>query len=141
MMASTSYSQKKKNGTVYAEHPSITLAEEMQQAFIVGDIEKLATYLADDFKAWNGNNTNKEAKGTNKEEFLKDSEQWSQGFSYLAMERHGKAYPDAIEYKGDVGLWVQTWDVLKGVHTKTGSKVNMPVHRFLDLIRTIKLKR
>lgn len=140
MMASTSYSQKKKNGTVYAEHPSITLAEEMQQAFIIGDIEKLATYLADDFKAWNGNNTNKEAKGTNKEEFLKDSEQWSQGFSYLAMERHGKAYPDAIEYKGDVGLWVQTWDVLKGVHTKTGSKVNMPVHRLFEFNKDHKIK-
>jgi|TARA_B110000116_G_scaffold153634_1_gene132815 hypothetical protein len=140
IMALTSYSQKKKNGTVYIEHPSIALAEEMQQAFINGDIEKLAIYLADDFKAWNGNSTNKEAKGTNKEEFIKDSKQWSEGFSYLSIERQGKAYPDAIKYKGDTGLWVQTWDVLKGVHTKTGSKVNMPVHRLFEFNDENKIK-
>lgn len=128
-IALTCYSQKKKNGSVYVDHPSIVLAEEMQRAFIAGDVDKLSSYLSDDFKSWNGNSTNKDAKGTDKEQFLKNSKFWSENFSYLSIERQGEAYPDAIEYKDDAGLWVQTWDVLKGVHNKTGSKVNMPIHR------------
>jgi len=137
--ALTSYSQKKKNGSVYVNHPSIAIAEEMQQAFIAGDVDKLSTYLADDFKAWNGNSTNKDAKGTNKEQFLKNSKNWSENFSYLTMERQGEAYPDAIEYKDDAGVWVQTWDVLKGVHTETGSKVNMPIHRLFKFNKDNKI--
>lgn len=138
-IALTSYSQKKKNGSVYADHPSIVLAEGMQQAFIAGDVDKLRGYLADDFKSWNGNNTNSDAKGTNKEQFLENSKYWSENFSYLSIKRQGQAYPDAIEYKDDDGLWVQTWDVLKGVHNETGSKVNMPIHRLFKFDKNNKI--
>ena len=51
-IAITSYSQKKKNGTIYTEHPAIVMVEAMQQAEVLGDIEKLDTYLADDFKEY-----------------------------------------------------------------------------------------
>jgi len=139
-IALTTYSQKKKNGTVYSDHPSITIAEEMQQAFIVGDVEKLATYLADDFKKWNGNSTNKDAKGIPKEQFLKNSKWWSKNVSYSSIERQDGAYPDAIQYKGDDGLWVQTWDILKGVHAETGSKINMPIHRLFQFDDDNKIK-
>ncbi|PCI36184.1 MAG: hypothetical protein COB60_00240 [Flavobacteriaceae bacterium] len=138
-IALVSYSQKKKNGTVYVDHPSITIVEEMQQAFISGDVVKLSNYLADDFKLWDGNSTNSDDKGVDKETFLKRSTYWSENFSYLSLGRHGKAYPDAIEYSDDAGLWVQTWDVLKGVHTKTGSKVNMPIHRLFRFDKNNKI--
>lgn len=138
-IALTSYSQKKKNGTVYVDHPSIVIAEAMQQAFIAGDVDKLAGYLADDFKAWDGNSTNNDAKGTDKDQFLKNSKNWSESFSYSSLERQGQAYPDAVEYNDDGGLWVQTWDVLKGVHTKTGSKVNMPIHRLFKFDKDNKI--
>ncbi len=52
--------------------------------------------------------------------------------SYVSLERSGQAYPDAIEYKDEEQkdvVWVQTWDHLKGVHNKTGVKVDMPIHR------------
>jgi len=58
MFTIITYSQKKKNGTVYIDHPAIVAIEAMQQASISSDADKVASYLADDFKAFNGTNTN-----------------------------------------------------------------------------------
>ncbi len=127
------YSQKKeKNGTVYKEHPAIVAVEAMQQADIAGDVEKVASYLSDDFKGYNGITRNKNDKGTNKEDFLKWVENRSKWTVYRSLSRNGQAYPDAIEYK-DGKTWVQTWDYLKGVHDATGVKVEMPVHNLYRL--------
>ncbi|GAA4952244.1 hypothetical protein GCM10023314_27090 [Algibacter agarivorans] len=126
------YSQKKKNGTVYKEHPAIVAVEAMQQADVAGDYEKVATFLADDFKSVSGTTRNKDAKGTNKEDFVKWVENKSKWLSYRSLTRHGEAYPDAIEYKGGK-TWVQTWNYLKGVHDKTGVKVEMPMHSLYRL--------
>jgi len=57
------YSQKKKNGTVYNEHPAITMVEAMQQASIVGDTVKVAMYLADDFRYFDGTADNRDYEG------------------------------------------------------------------------------
>ncbi len=135
-----SYSQVK-NGTVYNDHPAIAIVEAMQQAYVAGDIDLVATYLSDDFIEYNGSETDRYAKGNDKENFLKSVEWWSKNLSYLSIERQDGAYPDAIKYKdsGD-GLWVQTWDVLKGVHTKTGTKINMPIHRLFGLDKDNKIK-
>ncbi len=55
------YSQKKKNGTIYSEHPAINVVEDFQKAFVSGDADKVMSYLADDYKWWNGTNSNKDA--------------------------------------------------------------------------------
>ncbi|GAA4882991.1 hypothetical protein GCM10023311_01380 [Flaviramulus aquimarinus] len=133
------YSQKKKNGTVFIEHPAITAVEAMQQADIAGDSEKVATFLADDFKSISGTTRNKNAKGTNKEDFLKWVENRKKWVSYASLTRHGEAYPDAIEYKGGK-TWVQTWNYLKGVHDKTGVKIEMPVHNLYRLNKDNKIE-
>lgn len=139
-IAVTAYSQKK-NGTVYNDHPAIAIVEAMQQAFIKGDVNLLSSYLADDFKEFDGSSTNPNDKGTDKEQYLKNATWWSKNLSYLSIKRQDGAYPDAIKYKdsGD-GLWVQTWDNLKGVDTKTGSKINMPIHRLFGLDKDNKIK-
>jgi hypothetical protein len=80
----------------------------MRQAFIVRDTKKLSTHVTDDFKARNANSTNEDANETNKEQFLQNSKQWSESFSYLTMERQREAYLNSIEYKGAAGLWIQT---------------------------------
>ena len=127
------YPQKKeKNGTVYKEHPAIVAVEAMQQADIKGDVETVASYLADDFMSYSGTTRNKNAEGTNKEDFLKWVENRNKWTVYRSLTRHGEAYPDAIEYK-DGRTWVQTWDYLKGVHDATGVKVEMPVHNLYRL--------
>jgi len=128
------YSQTKKNGTVYIDHPAITAVEAMQQAAIASDAEKVGSYLADDFKSFNGTNTNPNNKGQNKEDFLKRVANFKDFVIYASIARQKGAYPDAIEYKDDDdGLWVQTWDYFKGVHTKTGVKLDGPVHRLFNL--------
>lgn len=126
------YSQKKKNGTIYVEHPAIDVVENMLKAFVAGDETKVAGFLADDFKSFNGSNTNKDAKGGTKENYLNQVKFWKENISYLSIERAKGAYPDALEYSdGDNNdvVWVQTWEHVKGVHNKTGVKIDMPFHR------------
>lgn len=126
------YSQKKKNGTIYVEHPAIDVVENMLKAFVAGDETKVSGFLADDFKSFNGSNTNKDAKGGTKENYLNQVKSWKENISYLSIERAKGAYPDALEYSdGDNNdvVWVQTWEHVKGVHNKTGVKIDMPFHR------------
>ena len=137
------YSQKKKNGTIYIEHPAIDAVEAMNKAFIGGDADKVGSYLADDYKFWNGTSSNKDAKAGTKEGAMKNVGWWSENIDYLSMERSPNAYPDAIEYKDsdnkDV-VWVQTWDQLKGIHNKTGVKIDMPVHRLYVVNKDNKIR-
>lgn len=134
------YSQKKKNGKIYSEHPAINVVEAMQQAFIKGDTTALAGYLHDDFRAINGMNSNPDAKGTPKSNFLNRSIFWANNASYLSIERTEGAYPDALEYDKS-GVWVQTWDQLKGVHNETGVKLDMPIHRLFVVDKDNKIMR
>ncbi|MBL4939548.1 MAG: nuclear transport factor 2 family protein [Lutibacter sp.] len=126
------FAQKKKNGTIYVEHPAIKTVESMMQAFVEGDADKVANYLDDEFKSFNGSNTNKDAKGGTKENFLKQVKFWNENIDYFSIERSKGAYPDALQYKdgnNDNVTWVQTWEHVKGVHKKTGVKLDMPFHR------------
>lgn len=134
------FSQKTKNGTVYKEHPSITAVESMLQAFFAGDADKTASYLSDDFRAFNGASTNKNAKGSTKENFLNNVKWVKDNWSYVSYGRMDGAYPDAIEYKDDDdGLWVQTWDYLKAMDNRTGVKIDMPVHRLFRMSKDNKI--
>lgn len=124
--------QKKKNGTIYIEHPAIKVVEEMEQAFVAGNKVKVASYVSEDFKSYNGSDTNKDAKGKTKENLLNSVTFWKENISYLKIERSAGAYPDALEYKdttNDDVVWVQTWTHVTGVHNKTGVKLDMPFHR------------
>jgi len=120
--------QKKKDGTVYSEHPAIKVVEAMQKAFVAGDSATVGTFLADDFRGFNGSSTNPIQKGTTKQNFLNSVNFWKNNIDYFDIVRQDGAYPDAIEYK-DGQLWVNTWEVVKGVHNETGVKLNMPFHR------------
>lgn len=135
--------QKKTNGTIYIEHPAITAVEEMTKAFASGDTEKVARYLADDFKLYNGTNSVANDKGRDKESFLKDVTFWKENLDYFSISRSKGAYPDALEYKDQNNkdlVWVQTWEDLKGVHNKTGVKIDMPVHRLYTVDKNNKIK-
>ena len=122
------YGQTKKNGTIFNEHPSIETVNAMLEAFVAGDSAKVASYLHDDFRSFNGNNTNKDAKGSTKEQFKNQVIFWKNNVDYLSIKPTSGAYPDALEYK-DGQFWVQTWNHLKGVHNTTGVKIDVPIHR------------
>jgi len=128
LLTFVSWSQKKKNGTIFIEHPAIETVNAFTAAFVASDKEKAAAYMAEDFKAYNGTNADKDVKGQDKEDWLNQMDWWSANISYLSIKPSKGAYPDALEYK-DSGTWVQTWEHIKGVQNKTGVKLDMPVHR------------
>ncbi|MGB5700884.1 nuclear transport factor 2 family protein [Muriicola sp.] len=124
----TAYGQKEKNGTIYKEHEALAAVNAMQAAWVAGDSAAVASYLHDDFKAFNGSGTNKDAKGNTKANYAGGAKWWKENMAYLSLNPTQGTYADALEYK-DGQMWVQTWDQLKGVHNTTGVKIDMPVHR------------
>lgn len=141
LLSGLMYSQKtKKNGTVYIEHPAITAVESMWQDFFAGDAEKVANYLADDFKSYDGTSTDKDDEGRDRTWFLGAVKWVKENMSYPSYTRSPGAYPDAIEYKGDDGLWVQTWDHMKLMDNSTGVKLDMPIHRLYQMTSDNKIK-
>ncbi|WP_369753557.1 nuclear transport factor 2 family protein [Flavobacterium sp. WC2409] len=143
MITCITYAQKKSNGTIYVEHPAINTVEDMVQAFVKGDTDKVASYLAEDFKSYNGTSIDKTDKGEDKASFLKEMKFWKDNIDYFSIKRSAGAYPDALEYKDannkDV-VWVQTWEDLKGVHNKSGVKIDMPIHRLFIVDKNNKIK-
>jgi ketosteroid isomerase-like protein len=143
MTVCITYAQKKTNGTIYLEHPAIVAVEAMTKAFVSGDADKVASYLADDFKSFSGTSINKEDKGQDKAAYLKTVKSWKDNIDYLSIKRSQGAYPDALEYsdssQNDV-VWVQTWEDIKGVHNKTGVKIDMPMHRLYTVDKNNKIK-
>jgi hypothetical protein len=126
--------KKKKNGVIYVDHPAITVVEDMYKAFVAGDAEKAGSFLADEFRSFYGSETDKNAKGQTKEEFMDQVKFVKENYSYFTMDRSSGAYPDALEYtdgNNDDVVWVQTWDHIKAVHNATGVKIDMPVHRLV----------
>jgi len=143
MAVCITYAQKKANGTIFVEHPAITVVEAMTQAFVKADTDKLSGYLADDFKSYNGTGTNKDDKGQDKDAFLKSAKSWKSDIDYLKISRSEGAYPDALEYSDADNkdqIWVQTWEDVKGVHKKTGVKIDMPMHRLFIVDKNNKIK-
>lgn len=143
LATATIYAQKKANGTIYIEHPAIGVVEGMTKAFVSGDANKVASFLADDFKAFNGTSNNPDDKGQDKAAFLKDVTYWKDNVDYLSITRAQGAYPDALEYTEENNknvVWVQTWEDVKGVHNKTGVKINMPMHRLFIVDKNNKIK-
>ncbi len=142
LIACITYSQKK-NGTIYVEHPAITTVEAMTQAFVKGDTQQVASYLADDFRAYNGTSIDSNDKGQDKESFSNSAKGWHDALDYFSISRSPGAYPDALEYKDDNQkdvMWVQTWEDMKGVHKKTGVKINQPMHRLFIVNKNNKIQ-
>lgn len=140
---SISYSQKKSNGTVYINHPAINVVDAYTKTVNSGNLDKLDAFFADDFKAYNSTTDNQYSKGTDKTAFVKRIKSWRENIDYFAITPAKGAYPDAIEYKDDAQkdvVWVQCWDEVKGVHKKTGVKINMNLHRLFVINKANKIK-
>lgn len=136
--------QKKDNGTIYREHPAITIFEDYTKAVATGDTNKIGSFLADDFVAYDATSAGPFDKGLNKSAFLKRMKTWRDGIDYFSLKTSNGAYPDAIQYKDtaqkDV-VWIQAWDDLKGVNKKTGVKMDMPLHRLATINKNNKIKQ
>ena len=70
--------QKKKNGTIYIEHPAIDIVKDLDMAFITGDSEKIKSLVTEDFKFYNGLSTNfVNNKGAGTSVLIRNSKYWS----------------------------------------------------------------
>jgi hypothetical protein len=139
----TAFSQKKPNGSVYIAHPAIDVINEFTRATVSGDSLKLASFLTDDFRSYNGTSRIYDDSGSSKKAFLRGTLRYKKEFDYFAMDSFPGSYPDAIEYMKDnkeQEVWVQTWSVLKGVHKTTGVKLNAAAHRLYKLTKDNKIK-
>ncbi|MEO6547980.1 MAG: hypothetical protein ABIN94_08260 [Ferruginibacter sp.] len=139
----TTFSQKKTNGTVYITHPAIDAINEFTKATVSGDSLKLASFLTDDFKSYNGTSNIYNDSGIGKLAFVKRTLRYKKELDYFAMDSFPGSYPDAIEYKKDnkeEEVWVQTWSLVKGMHKTTGVKLDAAAHRLYKLTKDNKIK-
>ena len=56
------FAQKKKNGTVYIDHPAIDIINQMYDAVNTNNLEVLNDLISDDFKGVWGDEMNKDRK-------------------------------------------------------------------------------
>ena len=95
------FGQKKTNGKIYVEHPAIKVVEDFIKASIAGDTNKLASYMADDFKSYNGTSNDPMGQGTDKSGFFRSVMLYHDQLDYFSMDAFPNSYPDALEYKDD----------------------------------------
>ncbi len=137
------FAQKEENGVVYIGHPAIAIVNDFTGAFIAGDTSKMSSYLTADFKFYNGTSNIPDDKGYDRNAFLKNQIRFFNELDYFNVTPFPGAYPDAIEYKKDnkeKDVWVQTWDLIQGVHKKTGVKIDAAAHRLYVITADNKIK-
>jgi ketosteroid isomerase-like protein len=117
------FAQKKKNGTIFIEHPGIEIVNEFNKAFVEGDVEKLKSLVTEDFKWWQMNAMN--TKPLTMKYLINRSTYLSENVLGLKIEDRGSAYSDAMEYGKD-DLNVYTYQILKGFDKNTGYKFEIP---------------
>lgn len=136
-------SQKKANGTVYIEHPAIKVVEDFVKACVSGNESKIASFLTEDFKSFNGTSGTFADKGAGKVPFIRNTLRYASDLDYYSVETLPGSYPDAVEYLKDnekEEVWVQTWNLLRGVHKTTGVKLDAASHRLYKLTKDYKIK-
>ena len=125
--------QKKKNGTIFIEHPAIDVINQMYDAINSKDSLKLASLIADDFKGFSGDDMNKDAKAQTKAQFLQNIAAWQTYNNYFSIKHSEKGYLDAVEYKDDAisnvnVTWIFAWEKITGIGGTTGVKFSQPRH-------------
>jgi ketosteroid isomerase-like protein len=114
---------QEKSGTVFIEHPVLEKVNQLWNAFEQGDQSAFGNLLAD--SVWVITNGNRSLR--TREAAANGLKWWAEEFEDLKVVADTPAYADVLEYdKG--GLWVQDWLRMKGLHTKSGIRLNLPVH-------------
>ena len=117
------FAQKKKNGTIFIEHPGSEIVNEFNKAFVEGDEEKLRSLVTQDFKWWQMNAM--DPKPLTMKNLINRSTYLSENVIGFSIQDRGSAYSDAMEY-GEDNLNVYTYQILKGFDKNTGYKFEIP---------------
>jgi hypothetical protein len=139
------FSQKKENGKIYIEHPAIDVVDAFTKAMFAGDTTAMGKLMTADFRANNPVSARPHDKGADRATFLRNAKSNFDNFDYYSIKPVKGAYPDAFEYLKDPSdneaVTVESWDILKGIHKKTGVKADSYLHRSFTLTKDNKIRR
>lgn len=127
----TSFSQKKKNGNIYVDHPAIEVIEKLYVAMNSNDTIALSNLIADNFRGVAGDQMNKDAEPQTKAEFIQQVNNNHSISKYYNIRKTSNSYPDAVEYKDEnfAGVtWVYCWEYFTAVGGTTGIDYSQPRH-------------
>ena len=116
--------KKKQSGKIYDQHPGITVVDQFHKAFVEGDEETLRSLVTDDFKWWQQNEQQPKPKKI--DQLVGRSKYFSKNMLNLSITDRGRAYTDAMEFKGANGAFIYTYKVLRGIDQKTGMILEIP---------------
>jgi hypothetical protein len=138
------FSQKKENGKIYSEHPAINIVDAFSKAAMAGDTSAMSKLMTDDFRARYPVVARPHDKGADKATFLKNAKSNAENFDYYTMKPVKGSYPDAFEYAKDPNfkdnITVESWDLVKGIHKKTGVKLETYLHRSFTITSDNKIR-
>ncbi|MES2794698.1 MAG: nuclear transport factor 2 family protein [Bacteroidota bacterium] len=139
------FSQKKENGKIYIEHPALNVVDAFTKAMVAGDTTAMSKLMTADFRANNPVVARPHDKGADKATFLRNAKGNHDNFDYFSIKPLKGSYPDAFEYakdpSDDNAVTVESWDVVKGIHKKTGVKADNVLHRSFTLTKDNKIRR
>jgi hypothetical protein len=116
----------KKNGTIYINHPYISVVTKTVDAYLKNDVAASAAAYSDTAKFW--------ASGLKKLLTMKEAlATWPDDFKkYDSVSQKPVGYPDYLEYDKDNARVVQSWWVWSGKSKKTGEWVHIRFTQFDD---------
>lgn len=122
--------QKKKNGSIFIEHPAFDVVENLHSAMNSNDSDALSKIIADDFRGVAGDQMNKDAKPQTKAQFIQQVKNNHEISKYFNIRQSSNGYPDAVEYKDEnfSGTWVYSWEYFTAVGGTTGIDYSQPRH-------------
>ena len=125
------FGQKKKNGSIFIDHPAIEVVKDLFEAMNTNDSDKLNQLIADDYKGIVGDQMNKDAKPQTKEQFIQYVNNLHENSNYFSVKNTKSSYPDAVEYKDEnfSGVtWIYSWEYWTAVGATTGIDYSQPRH-------------
>lgn len=125
------FAQKKKNGTIFIEHPAIEVINDLMKAMNNNDTLSLSKIISDDFKGVVGEQINKDAEPQTKAEFIQYVKNLHTNSRYFSIRNTKNSYPDAVEYTDENfsdGAWVYSWEYWTAVGATTGIDYSQPRH-------------
>jgi hypothetical protein len=129
------FSQEKRNGDIYMEHPYINIVNNSVKAYLNKDIAANTKIFSDTAKFW--------ASGMPKRIPIAEAlKHWASDFDFydsIALIKVG--YPDYLAYKDQDGKTVQSWWTWKGKSKKTGEVLSIEFVQFDDFNKDGKIVR
>jgi len=133
LLVMAAFSQEKRNGDIYMEHPYITVVYNSVKAYLDKDIATNTKIFSDTAHFW--------ASGMTKRIPITEAlKMWADDFNFydsIAVVKQG--YPDYLAYKDQDAKTVQSWWIWKGKSKKQANGSASHASSSTILIRMVKL--